>query len=110
MAEPRIDVQVETNDAPPTDGKKHPNTCPKCQSHYRDDELEENLWVCGHCGHHFPMRARARIVSLADEGSFVEEAADLRGRSTIVGAGLSGLVPDPDNVRRLERLTHALGL
>ena len=24
------------------------------------------------------MRARARIVSLADEGSFVEEAADLR--------------------------------
>jgi acetyl-CoA carboxylase carboxyl transferase beta subunit len=78
MAEPGIDVQVETNDAPPTDGKKHPNTCPKCQSHYRDDELEENLWVCSHCGHHFPMRARARILSLADEGSFVEEAVDLR--------------------------------
>jgi len=78
MAEPRIDVQVETNEAPPTDTKKHPNTCPKCQSHYRDDELEENLWVCSHCGHHFPMRARARIASLADEGSFVEEAADLR--------------------------------
>src|SRR5918994_3193091 len=78
MAEPRIDVQVETNDAPPTDSKKHPNTCPKCQSHFRDDELEENLWVCSHCGHHFPMRARARIASLADEGSFAEEAADLR--------------------------------
>jgi acetyl-CoA carboxylase carboxyl transferase beta subunit len=78
MAEPRIDVQVETNDAPPADAKKHPNTCPKCQSHYRDDELEESLWVCSHCGHHFPMRARARIVSLADEGSFSEEAADLR--------------------------------
>ena len=78
MAEPRIDVQVETNDAQPTDSKKHPNTCPKCQSHYRDDELEENLWVCSHCGHHFPMRARARIASLADEGSFAEEAADLR--------------------------------
>ncbi len=78
MAEPGIDVQVETNDAPPADAKKHPNTCPKCQSHYRDDELEESLWVCSHCGHHFPMRARARIVSLADEGSFFEEAADLR--------------------------------
>ena len=78
MAEPGIDVQVETNDAPPADAKKHPNTCPKCQSHYRDDELEENLWVCSHCGHHFPMRARARILSLADEGSFTEEAADLR--------------------------------
>jgi acetyl-CoA carboxylase carboxyl transferase beta subunit len=78
MVEPGIDVQVETNDAPPADAKKHPNTCPKCQSHYRDDELEENLWVCSHCGHHFPMRARARILSLADEGSFTEEAADLR--------------------------------
>ena len=78
MAEPGIDVQVETNDAPPADSKKHPNTCPKCQSHYRDDELEESLWVCSHCGHHFPMRARARILSLADEGSFTEEAADLR--------------------------------
>jgi acetyl-CoA carboxylase carboxyl transferase beta subunit len=78
MVEPGIDVQVETNDAPPADTKKHPNTCPKCQSHYRDDELEENLWVCSHCGHHFPMRARARILSLADEGSFTEEAADLR--------------------------------
>ncbi|MDX6423196.1 MAG: acyl-CoA carboxylase subunit beta [Gaiellaceae bacterium] len=78
MAEPGIDVQVETNDAPPADAKKHPNTCPKCQSHYRDDELEESLWVCSHCGHHFPMRARARILSLADEGSFTEEAADLR--------------------------------
>jgi acetyl-CoA carboxylase carboxyl transferase beta subunit len=78
MAEPGIDVHVETNDAPPADAKKHPNTCPKCQSHYRDDELEESLWVCSHCGHHFPMRARARIVSLADDGSFAEEAADLR--------------------------------
>ena len=35
---------------------------------------------------------------------------DLQGRSTVVGAGLSGLAPDPDNVGRLERLTHALGL
>jgi acetyl-CoA carboxylase carboxyl transferase subunit beta len=77
MSEPRIDVQVETRDPPPRD-EKHPNTCPKCHSHYRDDELEEALWVCAQCGHHFPMRARSRIASLADEGSFVEEAADLR--------------------------------
>jgi acetyl-CoA carboxylase carboxyl transferase beta subunit len=78
MAEPRIDVQVETRDAAPKDEKQHPNTCPKCHSHYRDDELEATLWVCAHCGHHFPMRARARIASLADEGSFTEEAAELR--------------------------------
>src|ERR671919_184924 len=78
MAEPRIDVQVETKDTPPEGGQQHPNTCPTCSSHYRDDELERALWVCTQCGHHFPMRARARIASLADEGSFVEEASELR--------------------------------
>ncbi len=78
MAEPQIDVTVEHKHAPPPAERKHPNTCPKCGSHYRDDELEQSLWVCAQCGHHFPMRARARIEWLADAGSFVEEAADVR--------------------------------
>src|SRR5579885_3598588 len=77
MTEARIDVQVEHRHAPPVE-QKHPNTCPKCGSHYRDDELDAALWVCGHCGHHFPMRARARIAWYADPGSFVEEAAGVR--------------------------------
>ena len=77
-----IDVSVETGDkpAPPP---KHPNTCPSCHSHYRDDELEAALWVCAHCGHHFPMRARARIDWLADDGSFLEEAADLHSEDPL---------------------------
>jgi acetyl-CoA carboxylase carboxyl transferase subunit beta len=78
MAEPRIDVQVEHKHAPPPAVSKHPNTCPKCGSHYRDDELEQAVWVCPHCGHHFPMGARARIDWLADGGSFVEEAVAVR--------------------------------
>ncbi len=81
----RIDVSIEHKHVPPPDakGKRHPNTCPQCESHYRDDELEASLWVCTHCGHHFPMRARARIAHLADEGSFVEEAADLRSEDPL---------------------------
>jgi acetyl-CoA carboxylase carboxyl transferase beta subunit len=77
-----VDVSVETGDqpAPPP---KHPNTCPSCHSHYRDDELEAALWVCAHCGHHFPMRARARIDFLADEGSFVEEATELHSEDPL---------------------------
>src|SRR5216110_2429807 len=76
---PRIDVSIEHKHAPAeTDGKPHPNTCPSCGSHYRDDELEKHLNVCPQCGHHFPMRARARIKQLVDEQSFTEEAADLR--------------------------------
>jgi acetyl-CoA carboxylase carboxyl transferase subunit beta len=79
MAEPaRIDVQVEHKHAPPAPEKKHPNTCPKCGSHYRDDELQAALFVCGQCAYHFPMPARSRIAWLADDGSFVEEAADVR--------------------------------
>jgi acetyl-CoA carboxylase carboxyl transferase subunit beta len=78
MSEARIDVQVEHKHAPPAAEKQHPNTCPKCGSHYRDDELAAALWVCGHCGHHFPMSARARIDWYADHGSFVEEATEVR--------------------------------
>jgi acetyl-CoA carboxylase carboxyl transferase subunit beta len=78
----KVDVSVETNDQPsppPSD----PNTCPSCHSHYRDDELEQSLWVCEQCGHHFPMRARARIASLADAGSFVEEATELHSEDPL---------------------------
>ena len=83
MSTPRIDVSIETRDAPAQPEKPHPNTCPRCSSHYRDDELEQALWVCRQCGHHFPMRARARVASLVDEGSFAEEAADLRSEDPL---------------------------
>ena len=79
----RIDVSIEHRNVPEPSGKKHPNTCPECDSHYRDDELEAALWVCPQCGHHFPMRARSRIAWLADDGSFVEEAADLRSEDPL---------------------------
>src|SRR3954452_12834386 len=79
MADARIDVQVEHKHAPPAPERKHPNTCPKCGSHYRDDELATALYVCTHCGHHFPMPARARLAFIADEGAFVEGGAG--GRS-----------------------------
>jgi len=77
MTETRIDVKVEPVESPPAD-KKHPNTCPNCGSHYRDDELEAALYVCGHCGYHYRMPARARIAWLADPESFVEEAGEVR--------------------------------
>jgi acetyl-CoA carboxylase carboxyl transferase subunit beta len=75
----RIDVSIEHKVASPTDdGRKHPNTCPSCGSHYRDEELERNQGVCPQCGHHFPLSARERIDQLADAGSFVEQDGELR--------------------------------
>jgi acetyl-CoA carboxylase carboxyl transferase subunit beta len=79
----RIDVSIEHKNAPEPPARSHPNTCPGCDSHYRDDELEAHLWVCPQCGHHFPMRARARIAYLADEGSFVETSAGLRSEDPL---------------------------
>jgi len=97
----KIDVSIETSDkpAPPP---RHPNTCPGCHSHYRDDELEQALWVCGQCGHHFPMRARARIDSLVDPGSFSEEATDLHSEDPL---GFFDLRPYPERLAEAEMST-----
>jgi acetyl-CoA carboxylase carboxyl transferase subunit beta len=81
----RIDVSIEHRNLPDEarNEKPHPNTCPKCESHYRDDELDQNLWVCPQCGHHFAVGARKRIEQLADPGSFEEEAAELRSEDPL---------------------------
>jgi acetyl-CoA carboxylase carboxyl transferase beta subunit len=76
----RIDISIEHKRAGPDDqgAKQHPNTCPGCGSHYRDEELSQHLRVCPQCGHHFPVRAPERIAQLADTGSFEEDETDLR--------------------------------
>jgi acetyl-CoA carboxylase carboxyl transferase subunit beta len=75
----RIDVSIEHKRTDPAqrDGA-HPNTCPTCGSHYRDEELVEHLRVCPHCGFHYPVRAPERIAQLADPGTFEEEDGELR--------------------------------
>ncbi len=80
MADTRIDVSIEQKgiSTGTDEARDHPNTCPSCGSHYRDDELGSHLGVCPQCGHHFPVGARERIVQLADPGSFLEEDGDLR--------------------------------
>jgi acetyl-CoA carboxylase carboxyl transferase beta subunit len=80
----RVDVSVQDKRAPEqAQGRSHPNTCPTCGSHYRDEELRQNLRVCPQCGHHFPVRARERIEQLADPGSFAEEDGDLRSADVL---------------------------
>jgi len=74
----RIDVSIQHRGPEPEQERKHPNTCPSCHSHYKDEELEANLRVCPQCGHHFPVRARERVIQLADRGTFEEVDGDLR--------------------------------
>src|SRR5258706_11643616 len=51
--------------------------CPKCSVMLYDKELDENLKICLHCNHHFPISARERINSLVDTCSFEESDADM---------------------------------
>jgi len=97
----KIDVSVETDDQP-SPPPSHPNTCPSCHSHYRDDELERSFWVCEQCGHHFPMPARARIASLADAGSFSEQATELHSEDPL---GFFDLRPYTERLAEAEMTT-----
>ena len=51
--------------------------CPKCSTMLYDKELDENLKVCQHCQHHFPIGARERIHSLVETCSFEEMDAQM---------------------------------
>jgi acetyl-CoA carboxylase carboxyl transferase subunit beta len=51
--------------------------CPKCGTMVFDKELDENLKVCAHCRHHFPIGSRERIHSLVETCTFEEMDADI---------------------------------
>ena len=51
--------------------------CDHCGAALYRPELEENLEVCPKCGHHMPIRARARLLALLDPGSTREIAPRL---------------------------------
>ena len=74
----RIDVSIEHRGPEPGKARAHPNTCPSCHSHYKDEELEASLRICPQCGHYFPVPARERVNQLTDRGTFQEEDAELR--------------------------------
>jgi acetyl-CoA carboxylase carboxyl transferase beta subunit len=97
----RIDVSIEDRrrDSEGDGGGRHPNTCPRCGSHYRDDELEPTLRVCPQCGHHFPVRVRDRIAQLADGGTFVEHDAELRSADPL---GFFDLKPYTERLAQAE--------
>jgi acetyl-CoA carboxylase carboxyl transferase subunit beta len=82
---------VKEADAPPTGqafSADHPQAslssmgniavkCPKCREILYARDWEKNLKVCPRCNHHFRLSARERIALLVDEGSFVEQDADM---------------------------------
>ena len=79
----RVNVSIEQREPAPTDGKRHPNTCPKCDSHYRDDELESAPFVCAHCGYHFAGAGPKADRAARGPRDVREEAAELRSEDPL---------------------------
>jgi acetyl-CoA carboxylase carboxyl transferase subunit beta len=90
----------------PADGDPAPRlpaderSCPRCQSHYRAEEMRRNLRVCGTCGHHFPVAARERVDQLAGGGPWAELWPELRASDPLQFVDLQ---PYPDRVEKAER-------
>lgn len=51
--------------------------CPSCGEVLHEIELRQELRVCRHCSHHFPMPSEERVESLTDAGSWEEFDAGL---------------------------------
>jgi acetyl-CoA carboxylase carboxyl transferase beta subunit len=97
-------VRAQDEGDAPASRTRDPNTCPRCNSHYREDELRALLRVCRTCGYHFHVGALERISQLADPGTFEEWASGLRSADPLAFVDLR---PYPE---RLATAIDATGL
>jgi acetyl-CoA carboxylase carboxyl transferase beta subunit len=101
-----VDITRVTGDSDPAGpATRTRNTCPSCASHYREDEMVANLRVCTHCGYHFPVTARERVVQLVDEGSWAEAARGLRSADPLE---FTDTRPYPERLSAAEEATGLL--
>jgi len=78
--------------------------CPECNTMVFDKELDENLKVCGHCQHHFPIGARERIHSMVETCTFEEMDAEMTSVDILNFTGLASYIS------KLEKNMAATGL
>lgn len=76
--------------------------CPKTGEIIYNRELEQNLMVVPKSGYHFPFKARSRVESLLDEGSF-EEYDD--GLASLDPLGFKGLSPYTEKLEQYQKRT-----
>src|SRR5690348_1756342 len=66
--------------------------CPKCSTMVFDKELDENLKVCTHCQHHFPIGSRERIHSLVETCTFEEMDAEMTSVDLLHFTGVASYI------------------
>jgi acetyl-CoA carboxylase carboxyl transferase subunit beta len=91
LVRPKLQALTRKADSPENLWEK----CPKCEQMIFHRELDANLRVCPHCGHHFRIGWKRRLELLFDEGQY--ERVDLPRNSV-----------DPLKFRDLKRYTDRL--
>jgi acetyl-CoA carboxylase carboxyl transferase subunit beta len=95
----RLRRKRPSEDGPPRRLPADERSCPRCQSHYRAEEMRRNMRVCATCGHHFAVSARERVDQLAEGGPWVELWPELRASDPLQFVDLQ---PYPDRVEKAE--------
>src|ERR1051326_8260256 len=82
--------------------------CPKCSTMVINKELDDNLKVCTHCQHHFPIGARDRVRSLVEEGSFQELDAYMTSVDVLNFTGASSYASKLEEYQKSTGLKDAI--
>jgi acetyl-CoA carboxylase carboxyl transferase subunit beta len=73
-----------------------------------DKELDENLKVCTHCQHHFPISARERIHSLVETCTFEEMDADMTSVDVLSFTGVTSYTAKLEEYQKSTGLKDAV--
>ena len=76
--------------------------CDGCEEHLYKRELEEELQVCRHCGHHFRIGARERLCMLFDGGKYDELDAEV---VSIDPLAFVDSKPYPDRLKQAQQVS-----
>jgi acetyl-CoA carboxylase carboxyl transferase subunit beta len=82
--------------------------CPKCSVMLYDKELDENLKICLHCNHHFPISARERINSLVETCSFEEMDPEMTSLDILNFTGYASYTSKLEEYQRTTGLKDAV--
>ena len=76
--------------------------CPSCEAQVYKKELEQNLWVCPHCGYHHRVGPDVWVEILADPGTFEPTTGKVRPVDPL---GFVDTEPYPERLARYQQKT-----
>ena len=82
--------------------------CPSCTTMMFDKELDENLKVCSHCQHHFPIGARERVHSLVETCTFEEMDAEMTSVDVLNFTGAASYISKLEDYQKSTGLKDAV--